>query len=130
MNVMSFIVFTNTPQLSKSYMYDRFLLFTATHLFACVHGRYDTINSYLTQIFMCATVNVKTMLLDLFYLRVNNYQLSSFATCSYVLVYVRSVSLYTTLLPKFCQATEAKIFVHIGFVNSCKTVTANGNIFN
>ena len=41
-----------------------FVLFTVTCFFACVHGRYDTINSHLTQIFMCATVNVKTMLLD------------------------------------------------------------------
>ena len=54
-----------------------FSLFTAIYFFACVHDRYDTINSYLTQIFMCATVNVKTMLLDFFYLRATNYQLNS-----------------------------------------------------
>ena len=52
------------------------LLSTATCFFACVHVKYDTVNSHLTQIFMCATVNVKTMWLDLFYLRVRNYQLS------------------------------------------------------
>ena len=54
-----------------------FLLFTATCFSACVHDMYDTINSHLTQIFMRATVNVRTMLLDFFYLRVSNYQLSS-----------------------------------------------------
>ena len=32
---------------------------------------------YYMQIFMCATVNVKTMLLDFFYLRATNYQLNS-----------------------------------------------------
>ena len=53
-----------------------FLLFTATCFFACVHDRYDTINSHLRQIFMSATVNVKTMLLDFPYLSVSNYQLS------------------------------------------------------
>ena len=54
-----------------------FLLFTAICFFVCVHDRDDIINSHLTQIFMCATVNVKTMVLDFFYLRVSNYQLSS-----------------------------------------------------
>ena len=39
-----------------------FVLFTVTCF--CVHGSYDTINSHLPQIFMCDTVNVKTMLLD------------------------------------------------------------------
>ena len=43
-----------------------FLLFTATCFFARVHDRYDTTNSHLTQIFMCAAVNVKIMLLDFF----------------------------------------------------------------
>ena len=39
------------------------------------HGRYGTINSHLTQILMCATVNVKTMLLGcFFYLCISNYQ--------------------------------------------------------
>ena len=54
-----------------------FLLFTAICFFARVHDRYDTINSHLTQIFMCAAVNVKTMLLGFFYLHVTNYQLYS-----------------------------------------------------
>ena len=54
-----------------------FVLFTATCFFSCVHGRYDTTDSHLTQIFICATVNVKTMLLDFFYLCISNYQLSS-----------------------------------------------------
>ena len=51
-----------------------FVPFTATCFFVCVHGRYDTINSHLTQIFMRATVNVKTMLLDFFYQRISIYQ--------------------------------------------------------
>ena len=42
--------------------------------FVCVQGRYDTINSHLTQLFMCGTVNVKIMLLDFFYLCIGNYQ--------------------------------------------------------
>ena len=57
-----------------------FLLLTATCFFACVHdrhNRYDSINSHSTQILMYVTVNVKTMLLDFFYLRVSSYQLSS-----------------------------------------------------
>ena len=41
-----------------------FLLSTATCFFTCVHCRYDTINSHLTQIFMCVTGDVKIMLLD------------------------------------------------------------------
>ena len=54
-----------------------FVLFTATCFFACVHGRYDIINSHLTQIFMCATINVITTLLEFVYLCISNYQLSS-----------------------------------------------------
>ena len=61
-------------QFSKSYMYGSFFTVYYHMLFYCVHGRYDTINSHLTQIFMCATVNVKTMLLDFFDLHVRNYQ--------------------------------------------------------
>ena len=42
-----------------------FVLLVVTCFF-CVQGRYDTINSHLTQLFMCGTVNVKIMLLDFF----------------------------------------------------------------
>ena len=56
-----------------------FLLLTPTCFFVCVHDRYDTINSHLTQTYICATatVNVKTMLLEFFYLCVSDDQLSS-----------------------------------------------------
>ena len=40
-----------------------FVLFTTTCFFVFVPGKCDTINSHLKQIFMCATVNIKTMLL-------------------------------------------------------------------
>ena len=48
-------------------LYAVFVLSPVTCFFVCVHGRYDTINSRLTQIFMCVTVNVETVLLNLFY---------------------------------------------------------------
>ena len=106
----------------------------ATCFFACVHNSYDTMNSRLKQIFMCPTVNVKTMLLDFFYLRVSNYQLSSspsdYKFCYMFLctcVYKISKLVHNTYT-KFCQATKAKIFMHIGFVNSYRTLTTNGNI--
>ena len=107
-----------------------FLLFTAICFFARVHDRYDTINSHLTQIFMCAAVNVKTMLLGFFYLHVTNYQLysspSDYKFCyMFLCTCVYKISWYTTLIPKFCQATKAKMFMHIGFVNSYTTVTTN-----
>ena len=54
-----------------------FMLCTATCFFARVDSRYYTITNHLTQIFMCATVNVKTLLPDFFYLCICNYQLSS-----------------------------------------------------
>ena len=54
-----------------------FMLCTATCSFARVDSRYYTITNHLTQIFMCATVNVKTLLPDFFYLCICNYQLSS-----------------------------------------------------
>ena len=53
------------------------LLFTATCFFACLHDRYNTVNSHLTRIFMGAAVNVTTMLLDFYHLRVSNFQLYS-----------------------------------------------------
>ena len=40
------------------------MLSTAICFFVCVHGRYDTFNIHLTQIFMCDTVNAETVLLD------------------------------------------------------------------
>ena len=54
-----------------------FVLFTATCSFVSVQSRYDTVHSPLTKICICATVNVKTMLLDFFFLYISNYQLSS-----------------------------------------------------
>ena len=54
-----------------------FSLFTVTNFFAFVHDRNDTINSNLTLIFIRPTVNFKTKLLDFFYLRVSNHQLST-----------------------------------------------------
>ena len=57
-----------------------FMLCTATCFFAHVDSRYYTITNHLTQIFiifMCATVNVKTLLTDFFYLCICTYQLSS-----------------------------------------------------
>ena len=68
----------NRAQFSKSYICNSvFLLLTVTCFFTCVHDRYDTINSHLTQMFMCSTVSVKTRLMDFFHLHVSNYQLSS-----------------------------------------------------
>ena len=64
-----------------------FLLFTATCFFAFAHDRYDTINSHLRKIFTRVIVNAKTMLLDFFYLRVSNYQLSS-SPCDYKFCYL------------------------------------------
>ena len=75
---------------------------------------------------MYGIVNVKTMLLD-FFIRVNKYD---FAICSYSPVHTRSVSLYTTLIPKLYQTTKVKMFVHMGYVNSYMAVTTNGNISN
>ena len=43
-----------------------FMPFTVTCFFAGVLGRYDAINNHLTQIFTCATLNVKNMLLEFF----------------------------------------------------------------
>ena len=52
----------------------QFSLFLLPHaFFVCVHGRYDTINSHLTNI-MSGTVNVKTVLLGFFYLCISNHQ--------------------------------------------------------
>lgn len=89
----------------------------------CVEGRYDTMNSHLTQIFTYVTVNSEPMLLH-FFLTVSKCQLSSkpsvttFVTCPHVLMYVRSLSLHTTLYRYFVnQASEEKLAVHIGFVN-------------
>ena len=53
-----------------------FVLLTATYFSGCMQGGYDTINSHLTQMLMCAKVNVKPVLLDFFYLCISNYQLS------------------------------------------------------
>ena len=53
-----------------------FVLLTATCFSGCMQGGYDAINSHLTQMLMCATVNVKPVLLDFFYLCISNYQLS------------------------------------------------------
>ena len=51
----------------KTLYVQKFLFCLLPHgFFVRVHVRYDTINSHLTQIFMCGTVNVKTMLLDFF----------------------------------------------------------------
>ena len=58
------------------------------------------------------------------------YVVINFATSSYAFVYTRSVSLHTTLTPKFCQATKIKMFVHIGFVNLYAAATTNVNISN
>ena len=80
---------------------------------------------------MYATVNVKTMLLDFF-----NYQLSSslsgYKFCYMFLcpcVYKISKFAHNTYT-KIRQATKAKMFVNIGFVNSYTAVTTNGNISN
>ena len=67
---------------------------------------------------MCATANVKTMLLDFFICVKAIISSLKIGTCSYALVYIRSVSSYTTLIPKFCQARKMKMFVHMGFANS------------
>lgn len=82
------------------------LLFTATCLFACAHGKYDNANSQLTEIFMCATVNFKTILLEFSYLHVSNYQLSSSPSCC-KLCYM---FLYTWLnkISKFVNYTYTK----------------------
>ena len=40
----------------------------------------------------------------------------------------RSVSLHKTFIPKICQTTKVKMFVHMRFVNSYMAVTANGNV--
>ena len=65
-----------------------FVLSSFTCFFVCVQGRYDTINSHLTKIFMWATANVKTMLADFFYLCISNYQFTKnrnmfLCTCVY-----------------------------------------------
>ena len=53
----------------------QFLFCLLPHAFlVCAHGRYDSINSNLTQIFISRTVNVKTMLLHFFHLCTSNYQ--------------------------------------------------------
>ena len=44
----------------------QFLLYLLPHAFCLCARQYDTISSHLTQIFMCGTGNVKTMLLDFF----------------------------------------------------------------
>ena len=82
------------------------LLFTATCLFACAHGKYDNANSHLTETFMCATVNFKTILLEFSYLHVSNYQLSSSPSCC-KLCYM---FLYTWLnkISKFVNYTYTK----------------------
>ena len=114
-----------------------FILFTATCFFRLCARQVDTINSHLTKIYMYGTVNVKTMLLDFFYLciyiniyRYNFVNKYDFAICSYSPVHTRSVSLYTTLIPKLYQTTKVKMFVHMGYVNSYMAVTTNGNISN
>ena len=125
-------------QFSKTLYVQQFLFCLLPHaFFVCVHGRYDTINSHLTKKFMYGTVNVKTLLVDFFYLciYINIYKYNfankyHFAICSYSLVHTRSVSLYTTLIPKIYQTIKVKMFVHMGYVNSYMALTTNGNISN
>ena len=57
---------TTAVSFSKSYTTAVFVLFTVTCFFAGVLGAYDTIKGHLTQIFTCATLNVKNMLLEIF----------------------------------------------------------------
>ena len=87
-----------------------FILCTATCFFAGVDSRYDTITNNLTQIFMCATVNVKTMLPDFLICvyaiisSVVHYLVINFASCFYALVYTRSISsqnTYTKILSNY-----------------------------
>ena len=85
-----------------------FVLFTATWSFACVHGRHDIINSHLTQIFMCATINVITMLLEFVYLCISNYQLSS-SLCDYKFCYM-FLCTCVYKISKFTYDTYTKIW--------------------
>ena len=122
MNLFTVSSYTTALHSFQSSICTAFFLFTATCFFVCVHGMYDTINSYLTKILMCATVNVQKNVARFFCLHVSNYQLSSspsvykFCSCFYALVYTRSVSSYNTLLPIFCHATKAKIVRAYRFV--------------
>ena len=88
-----------------------FVLFTATCFFVCVYRRYDTINSHLTQIFMCATVNVETVLLDFSYLCTSNYQFTKFCYI-FLCTYVYKIS-------KFAHNTYTKIFSDCKSKNVC-----------
>ena len=45
-------------------------------------------------------------------------------------VYKINKFVHNTLIPKFCQTTKVKMFVHMGFVNSYMAVTTNRNILN
>ena len=95
-----------------------FVLFTATCFFASVHGRHDTINSHLTQIFMWATVNVKTMMLDFVYLCISSDELSSSLT-GYKFCYM-SLCTCVYKISKFAHNTYTKILS--GY--KCKNVRA------
>ena len=59
---------TTALQFSKSYMYGSFCAVYCHMLFRLCDttNRYDTTNSHLTQMIMCATFNAKTMLLNSF----------------------------------------------------------------
>ena len=82
-----------------------FVLFAATWNFFSVRATYDTINIHLTQIFMCATANVETMLLDFFYLCISNYQFTKnrnmfLCTCVYKISKFENNS-YTKILSDY-----------------------------
>ena len=75
MNIIQYLHAQQLCTVFKVLYVQQFLCYLLPHaFFVCVYGRYDTINSHLTQIFMCATVNVEKVLLDFFYLCIGNYQ--------------------------------------------------------
>ena len=103
------------------------ILFTAVQSFQ---------NPIVRQFFCCLLPHAFLLVCTTGRQHLSNDQLSSspsgdnFSTCCYAVVYTEPVSPYTTLIPKFCQATRAKMFIYIGFVNSYTAVTTNGYIFN
>ena len=112
--VMNITQYLHTQQLCtvfKVLYVQQFLCCLLPRFFVCVYGRYDTINSHLTQIFMCATVNVETVLLDFFYLCTSNYQFTKFC---YIFL-----STYVYKISKFAHSTYTKIFSDCKRKNVC-----------
>ena len=64
-NTLSTYMHDSHVQFSRSYVYGSlFAVYSNMFILPCVYDRCDVFNSHFLEIFMCATVKVKTMFLD------------------------------------------------------------------